>query len=55
MKANHLKERYSIYRVAVLLMGLCLVAVLSAGCESREQPLKEREMTLSLSSIAFQQ
>jgi len=33
----------------------CLIVVLLVGCESREQPLKEGEMALVVSSSAFQE
>lgn len=36
-------------------MVLCLVVVLSVGCEYRERPLKEGEMALTVSSSAFQE
>jgi len=52
---NSLKERDNIFRVAVLLLVSCLVFVLLAGCKSEEQPLKEGEMALELSSSAFQE
>ena len=55
MKVNRLRKPYNIFRVAVLLTVLCLVVVLLAGCESREQPLKEGEMVLAVSSPAFQE
>ena len=55
MKVNRLRKPYNIFRVAVLLTLLCLVVVLLAGCESREQSLKEGEMVLAVSSPAFQE
>lgn len=55
MKVNRLRKPYNIFRVAVLSTLLCLVVVLLAGCESREQPLKEGEMVLAVSSPAFQE
>ena len=51
----YLTECHSIYRVAILLMVLCLIVPLLAGCESREQTLKEGEMVLNVSSPAFQE
>ncbi len=56
MKVNRLRKRCNILcRVAILLMVLCLVVVLSVGCEYRERPLKEGEMALTVSSSAFQE
>jgi len=55
MKVNRLRKPYNIFRVSVLLTVFCLVVVLLAGCESREQPLKEGEMVLAVSSPAFQE
>ncbi len=55
MKVNRLRKPYNLFRVAVLSTLLCLVVVLLAGCESREQPLKEGEMVLAVSSPAFQE
>ena len=55
MKINHLRGRYNIFRVAVLLIISCLVVVLLAACESKEQPPKEGEMALVVSSSAFQE
>lgn len=56
MKVNRFRKRCNILcRVAILLMVLCLVVVLSVGCEYRERPLKEGEMALTVSSSAFQE
>jgi Raf kinase inhibitor-like YbhB/YbcL family protein len=56
MKVNRLRKRRNILcRVAILLMVLCLVVVLSVGCEYRERPLKEGEMALTVLSSAFQE
>lgn len=56
MKVNCPRKRCNILcRVAILLMVLCLVVVLSVGCEYRERPLKEGEMALTVSSSAFQE
>ncbi len=55
MKVNCLRKRYHILRVAVLLTVFCLVVVLLASCEPREQPLKEGEIVLAPSSSAFQE
>lgn len=55
MKVNRLGEGYNIFRVAVLLTLLCLVVVLLAGCESGEEPPKEAEMILTMSSPAFEE
>ena len=56
MKVNRLRKRCNILcRVAILLMVLCLVVVLSVGCEYRERPLKEGEMALTVLSSAFQE
>lgn len=56
MKVNRFRKRRNILcRVAILLMVLCLVVVLSVGCEYRERPLKEGEMALTVSSSAFQE
>jgi len=55
MKVNHPRERYNIFQVALLLMVPFLVVLLLAGCESREQPLKEGEMVLTVSSKVFQE
>ena len=56
MKVNRFRKRCNILcRVAILLMVLCLVVVLSVGCEYRERPLKEGEMALTISSSAFQE
>jgi len=55
MKVNRLRERYNIFRGAILVTVLCVVVVLLAGCESREQPLEEGEMALSIWSPAFQE
>jgi Raf kinase inhibitor-like YbhB/YbcL family protein len=56
MKVNRFRKRCNILcRVAILLMVLCLVVVLSVGCEYRERPLKEGEMALTVLSSAFQE
>jgi Raf kinase inhibitor-like YbhB/YbcL family protein len=55
MRVNRLRERYNIYRVAILLIVLCLAIMLLVGCESREQLPKEGEMILSISSTVFQE
>jgi hypothetical protein len=55
MKANSLKERFSKFRIGVLLILSCLIVVLSAGCKPGEQPVKEGEMALVVSSSAFQE
>lgn len=56
MKVNRFRKRCNILcRVAILLTVLCLVVVLSVGCEYRERPLKEGEMALTVSSSAFQE
>jgi len=54
MKANCLKERYNIGKVAFLLLILCLLAMM-IGCEPREQLPKEGEMALLVLSPAFQE
>jgi len=55
VKVSHIRERYNIFLVAVLLIVSCLVVVLAAACESKEQPPKEVEMALTVSSSAFQE
>ena len=55
MKVNSRRERCNIFQVAVLLIVPCLVVVLLAGCKSKEQPLKEGEMALTVSSSAFKE
>lgn len=55
MKVNRGRERCQLCRVVVLLIGLGLVTALLAGCEYREQPLKEEEMALTISSPAFKE
>jgi Raf kinase inhibitor-like YbhB/YbcL family protein len=55
VKVSHIRERYNIFLVAVLLIVSCLVFALSAACESKEQPPKEGEMALTVSSSAFQE
>jgi hypothetical protein len=52
MKVNYL--RCNMHRLAILLAVLCLAIVL-AGCEPGEQPLERGELTLSVSSTAFQE
>lgn len=54
MKINLLVVRHHKYRAVILLVVLCLTAVLP-GCESGEPPTEEIEMTLALSSTAFQE
>lgn len=55
MKVNRPREQYSICQVVVLLTVLCLVVMLLVGCKYREQPLKEGEMALTVSSSAFKE
>ncbi len=55
MKVNFLKERSNIFRAVVLLLVSCLIVVLLDSCGTREQPLKEGEMALTVSSSAFQE
>ena len=55
MKVNRPREQYSICQVVVLLTVLCLVVMLLVDCKSREQPLKEGEMALTVSSSAFKE
>jgi Raf kinase inhibitor-like YbhB/YbcL family protein len=55
MRVNRTRERYNIFQVAFLLIITLLVVLLLAGCESREQPLKEEEMALTVLSKAFQE
>lgn len=55
MKVICLRERYNIFQVVILLIVPCLVVVLLAGCESREQLLKEGGMVLTVSSPVFQE
>ncbi len=42
------------FRVAILLTVLCFIVVLLAGCTPREQPTKEGEIVLALSSPTFE-
>jgi Raf kinase inhibitor-like YbhB/YbcL family protein len=51
MKINFV-DKHNIYRL--LLPVLCLTAILP-GCEAAEPPPEEMEMTLALSSTAFQE
>ena len=55
MAVNRLRERYNICRAVVLLVVLSLAGVVLVGCESTEQPLKEGEMVLAISSSVFQE
>lgn len=55
MTVNHLGERYNIGWTGILFMVVCLVVTLLVGCEHAEQPLKEGEMVLTVSSSAFQE
>jgi Raf kinase inhibitor-like YbhB/YbcL family protein len=55
MKVNRPREQYSICQVVVLLTVLCLVVMLLVGCKYREQPLKEGEMALTVSSSTFKE
>jgi len=55
MKVNRPREQYSICQMVVLLTVLCLVVMLLVGCKYREQPLKEGEMALTVSSSAFKE
>ena len=48
-------ERYKTGHAAIFLIMLSLVSMLMIGCEPREQPLKEGEMALSVSSPVFQE
>jgi Raf kinase inhibitor-like YbhB/YbcL family protein len=54
MKINSNYNRHHLYSPLILMSVLFLAAVLPAGCESGEPPSEEVEMTLALSSTAFQ-
>ncbi len=53
MKVNRLRELYKMFRVAIILIVLCFVVGLLVGCAPREQPTKEGEIVLALSSPTF--
>ena len=55
MKANHLGIRYHLFRGAALLTVACFIVTLLVGCKAEEQPPEEVEMTLAVSSAAFQE
>jgi Raf kinase inhibitor-like YbhB/YbcL family protein len=55
MKVNCHQKRHHIYWTTVLLQALCIIAIILAGCESKEPPPAEGEAVLSVSSTAFQE
>lgn len=49
------RERYRKGHVAILLIVMSLISVLIIGCAPRQQPIKDGEIALSMSSRAFQE
>jgi len=54
MKANRLRQGYSVRQMASLLVILCLLAMSTVDCNSGEQLPEEAEMALPVLSPAFQ-
>ncbi|HEY81752.1 MAG TPA: YbhB/YbcL family Raf kinase inhibitor-like protein [Dehalococcoidia bacterium] len=55
MKLGSLQDRCQIFRVVALWLALSLTSLILAGCAPEEEPQKEVEMILSISSSAFEE
>jgi Raf kinase inhibitor-like YbhB/YbcL family protein len=54
MEGNMAPERYRKGYAAIFLILVTLVSVLTIGCKPRQEPIKNGDMALSVSSRAFQ-